>query len=50
MQNFIVHGFLGGITEMHPEFVGGGTDAPVNGGGFRPCWLNCNYICLPFLR
>ena len=50
MQNFVVHGFLGGIAEMHPNLVGGGADTPVDGGGFRLCWLNYSYICLPFLR
>jgi hypothetical protein len=50
MQNFVVHGFLGGFAEMDAHLVGGGTNTAVNGGGFRPCWLNCSYIGLPFLR
>ncbi len=50
MQNFVVDCFLGGVAEMHPGFVGGGTDTAVNGGRFRLGWLNDNYIGLPFLR
>ena len=46
MQNFVVHRFLGGIAEMHPEFVGGGTDTAVDDGGLCLCWLNDSY-CVP---
>ena len=50
MQNFVVHGFLGGIAEMNPEFVGGRADTPVDRGSFRLSRLNCSYFGLTFLR
>jgi hypothetical protein len=49
MQNFVVHGFLGGIAEMDAHLVGGGPDTPVENGGVRRCWLNCSYILPSFL-
>jgi len=50
MQNFVVYRLLGGVAEMHPNFIDGGADPSVNGDGFCPCWLNCSYVNLLFLR
>ncbi len=48
MKNFVVERILGGVAEMNPHLVGGGTDAPVQNGSilFLISVLNRSY-CVP---